>query len=437
MQKRVLEYMKEHHMTAQNDTVRVALSGGADSVCLLKILSDHRETLGITLKAVHVHHGLRAESDAEQEFVTDLCKTLEIPVDCEKVDVTGLCKAEGLGTEEAARRLRYEIFEKYATNGEKVALAHHENDQAETVLFHLFRGSGVTGLAGMAPVRDSYIRPLLCVSRAEIEAYLEKEGLSHVTDESNFDTAYARNRIRHDILPTAEEMVPGATTHIATSAAFVREADGFLRSAVKKAFTESVETGDGYCRIDKKKLLSYDPYLTSMLIYEMIAAAGGKKKDISRVHVEDVRSLSRRESGHRIDLIYDLEAVAEQEDLWIRTKGREKEKPLPKITMRVFAYEAGMEIPTGESVKWFDFDKIKETPCLRHRKEGDYLYCAPGQKQKLQDYFVNAKIPLLMRDEIALLAEGSHILWVTGYRISAYYKITEETRQVLEVCYDG
>ena len=461
MIKEVRAYMQQNKMTTPGDHVIVGVSGGADSVCLLFLLHCLKEELGITLSAVHVNHRLRAEADGEAGFVADLCGQWQIPCHVEEVDVTAFAQEMGLCTEEAARRLRYEVYERLCRDEHtKIALAHHENDQAETVLFHLFRGSSIRGMTGILPVRDCFIRPLLTRSREEIEAFLKEKQLSFVTDQSNFDTTYARNRIRHEILPLATEHICSqSVSHIAAMAQNTAMAVDFLDEQVEKAYEGLVSAGLGSergqeLRISISQLKNLHPYLQSALIYEMLACVAGRKRDISMAHVDSVLALMDGQSGKGIDLIYGIYAGREFDQLVFFSKGKSggenegDQKELKKgdlysnisgkiMETCIFSYEKGMIIPDKTYTKWFDYDKINNCPVVRSRESGDYIYCTPTGRKKLKDYLIQEKIPASERDRIAVIADGSHILWVPGYRISSYTKISEATKEILEITVIG
>ena len=216
MLKKVRDYMREHEMTAPGDAVIVALSGGADSVCLLTVLKQ-LATPEFLLRAVHVHHGIRgAEADRDKAFAQKLCESLSVPLCVAYCHVPAYAAEHGLSEEEAGRILRYQVLEKEAGKWEqelpagsrvKIALAHHRDDNAETILHHLLRGSGLTGLAGIRPVQGRRIRPLLCVGREEIRAYLEAGHISWCEDSTNQSPDYTRNRIRSQVLPLLKTAV--------------------------------------------------------------------------------------------------------------------------------------------------------------------------------------------------------------------------------------
>lgn len=456
---KVKKYMEKHHMVHAGDKVVVGLSGGADSVCLLFLLQRFREEMDFSLEAVHINHKLREEAGSEAEFVKKLCAKWDIPCKMAEVDVREYATSRRLCLEEAARALRYQIFEEY--EDAKIALAHHENDQAETVLFHLFRGSGIRGLTGMRPVRDCYIRPLLCVNKEEILEFIKENHLEFVTDASNFDTAYARNKIRQDLLPMAEkEICEGSVAHIARNAELVRDAVDFLDEKLKEEYKLIVENHNYEYYIDKEKLEGLHPYLKSAVIYEALAQACGKRRDLSRVHVESVLELLEGQSGKRITLLYGLTAAVDQQGLHIGKEALKKEEPVEEcflnlqgeteikepgedsvlskiVRCRIFPYKKEASIPNKTYTKWFDYDKINNRPIVRTRHSGDYFYYSDAHRKKLKDYFVNEKIPVGMRERILLIADGNHIIWIPGFRISAFYKVTEETKQVLEVTIFG
>lgn len=484
---KVRKYMEKHHMVNAGDKIIVGLSGGADSVCLLFLLKELSGQMNFSLEAFHVNHGLREEADEEEAFVKQLCHSWDILCEMVTVDVRGYAKEKHLCLEEAARSLRYDAYEErlraVGAEGAKIALAHHQNDQAETVLFHLFRGSGIRGLAGIHPVRDCYIRPLLCVGREEIDRCIAENRLEYKTDISNFDTAYARNRIRHDLIPMVEENIcRGSVAHIARSAGLVADAVDFLDAMAEETYERLVRETETGCLIDKDRLKQLHPYLRGAVVYEMLWRTCGKKRDISGVHVDSVLKLSEGQSGKRAVLIYGLQAVVQQRELLIERTSENKDKKREKkekyreeislmipgeirigvfsesgdmenkngykdqyedeyggqrIRCRVFPYEKTQIIPCEPYTKWFDYDKIINCPVCRGRREGDYFYCSQTARKKLKDYLINEKIPLSEREKLKVIADGSHIMWIPGYRISSFYKITDETKQILEITISG
>ena len=213
LEKQVKEYCDRHQMLERGDRVVLGVSGGADSVCLLFVLLALRRELDLQLHVVHVNHGIRIEAGEDAAYVSALCEAHQVPFYLYEKDIPALAKEWSCSEEEAGRRVRYEAFEEVLRQQccQKIAVAHNSNDRAETMLFHLFRGTGLTGLAGIRPVRGQIIRPLLCVDRAQIETYLTEKQISYRHDATNDCDDYTRNKIRHHILPYAEqEIVKGS-----------------------------------------------------------------------------------------------------------------------------------------------------------------------------------------------------------------------------------
>ncbi len=257
---KVRKTVEEYHMLEPGSRVIAAVSGGADSVCLLALLEEMRTSPGIRLRAVHVHHGLReGEADRDAEFVEDLCAALDVPCHIIKVNVLQLAEEKGLSEEEAGRCLRYQVFEEEAAAWEgedaeesgvlvRVAVAHHRDDQAETILHNMFRGSGLLGLRGIPYVRGRIIRPLLDCGRREILRWLSERGLSFVEDSTNSGDHYTRNRIRGRLLPLIEsEVNRGAVGNILRVGRLAGQADGYLRDQAVRwiGMNVRVEQTDG------------------------------------------------------------------------------------------------------------------------------------------------------------------------------------------------
>lgn len=459
---RVRATIEEHHMVNKGDRILVALSGGADSVCLLRILVQLKETLGIRLRAVHVHHGLRGgEADRDSRFSGELCRELSVPFSLVQADVKGLAAEKGLSEEEAGRILRYESFEKEGKKWEaeepdeggfsvKTAVAHHSSDQAETILHNLFRGSGLGGLKGIPYVRGNVIRPLLDVSGQEIRQYLQERGFSWKEDSTNYTDHYTRNRIRREILPAAEERVnPKAGANILRMGKLAGMADEYLRHQADQwirtwAVKETGGEGKRSVFIPEKPFKEAELILQLYAVTEVLRELAGSSKDLGMVHSQTAAELFDRSVGRRIDLPYGLEARREYAgvrieagnellgEAWEKKGGDMEEEVLPKPVFTVFSYKKDLSIPKNMYTKWFDCDKIKGTPVIRTRQPGDDLALSPGVHKPLRRYMIDEKIPSEIRDRIPVLADGNHVMWVVGYRISSDYKIDPDTKRVFQ-----
>ena len=444
---RIKEYMEQYHMTETGDGVLAAVSGGADSVCLLFVLKALAEPLGLRITAFHMNHGLRgAEADRDEAYVRELCERLQVRLKVVNEDVAAHAKRHGFSEEEAGRVLRYQWLEKTAKEFgcRTIATAHHKDDQAETVLMNLFRGTGLRGLGGIRPVRmlkgdQRVIRPLLCMNRQEIEAYLIEEKETWCNDSTNQELIYARNKVRNALLPWIRENVNDrAEEHILRTAAFASQADEYFTVQAEKLLGSGCKENTGEIAIDAEMLDLQPEIMKSYLIRAMITRLTGNSKDISARHIEAVAALSGPGGGTTVDLPYGLRANRSYQKLSIhKVIVEQKEEKSPEnLQMRVFVWKKDKEIPQNKYTKWFDYDRICDTLSIRTREPGDYFMIGNGKTKKLQRFFIDEKIPEELRDKILLLAEGNHILWIVGYRISEYYKITDATRNILEVRVD-
>lgn len=449
MIRRVEEFVREMGLFYPGDKILAAVSGGADSVCLLDVLAKLRAPWNLKLRAVHVNHQLRGEeAERDEEFVRELCAQLHVEFICRRVEVRAFAKKEGFSEEEAGRILRYRVLEEEAVNFgySRIAVAHHKDDNAETVLFHLFRGSGLKGLGGIPAARGRIIRPLLAVGRQEILAFLREEGLDFCVDSTNACGEYTRNRLRHAIIPQIEALVNAqATEHILQAARRAHQADQYLEEQARswrKAFGVREEKAPQVLCLgaDIKKLQSEPEILQTYVLWQMMGEAAGKRKDLGEVHVEAVRRLLGGQTGKRVDLPYGLRAWRSYTVLWIERGSADgeiwekgEEILLPELETEVFSYEKGMEIPQNQYTKWFDCDKIKGMLSVRTRQTGDYFFLPGGRRKTIKAYMVDEKIPAGMRGRIPLLADGSHILWIIGKRISEGCKVTDKTKTILQV----
>ncbi len=477
MLNKVRDYIREQGMITQGDAVIVALSGGADSVCLLTVLKQ----LAFSLRAVHVHHGIRgAEADRDEAFVQALCESLSVPLHVAHCQVPAYAAEHGLSEEEAGRILRYQILEEEAEKWErelsdgsrvKLALAHHRDDNAETILHHLLRGSGLTGLAGIRPVQGRRVRPLLCVGRDEIREYLTAEHMDWCEDSTNQSADYTRNRIRSQVLPLLKETVnEQAEEHILQAGQIIGQADEYLRQRAAEIWRvavcgqqESRDSESGARRdiadempervIIPLAVFAAQPEILKMyLIRHMLDQLKPGWKDITSRHFTAIAKLAGKPVGSRVDLPGGLMARTGYETLEIAGKAEQKPvldretggwggntvpQTVPKLHMTVFSRQKDQEIPKNQYTKWFDYDKIKGTLSVRTRRTGDYLILPSGGSKTIARYMIDEKIPKEKREKILLLAEGSHVLWVVGFRISEYYKIEEHTENILQVTCDG
>ena len=455
MYQKVKAYIQEYHMLKEHDKVIAGVSGGPDSICLLFMLLRLKKELKLELRAVHIHHGLRLETaDEDEAYVREICEKWGVQLTVFHEDVAAYAARHKLTTEEAGREIRRKRFEQVCSEwgGTRIALAHHEDDNAETLLLNLCRGCGLKGLGGIAPVEGLYIRPLLTVRKQEVESYLKKRGISYCTDETNLEDHYMRNRIRNRVIPYLEENVNGqAVRHMSDTMEKMRDLAGYigqetcryLEHCVKRQETE--ETGQILILQDLYEEIP--EFLRSYVLCEALYQAAGCRKDIEAVHVRMLQELMEKQTGRRISLPYGLEAERVYEGISLGKKHRRErgtenkaaDRP-PRLRQRVFErVDKVLRFPDTPYTKWFDYDIIKNTVKIRHREPGDYLTIdSRGNSQKLKQYFINAKIPQNERDQIWLVADGREIMWVVGYRQNQKYQISDRTKRILEIeFYEG
>ncbi len=451
MVKDIKKQMEQFHMLEKGDRVLIGLSGGADSVCLARVLYELAEEYELTLAAVCCHHGLRGEeADRDVLFVEDFCKEHKIRFYKVFDYVEQRAFDKGMTLEEAGREFRYETFQSIMTlhGYNKLAIAHNADDRAETMLFHLIRGTGIAGLCTMEPVRVFFeekqiIRPLLWTRKEAIENWLRKKNISWRTDETNLKDIYTRNRIRHHILPELSAVNDRAVEHMGEAALQFSEIHDYLKEEENRIYREVVSKKADEIVISVPRLNKSHSYMKKAVLYRSLSGIAKGSKDITSGHIKILLEILNGGTGKEAHLIKGIRARREYDslilskDLKIRDEMMEKKKEeilnhlewnLEKIPY------TGQEISKNEYTKHFDCAKILNELCLRFWQKGDYLYLKEdGGKKKLNRYFIDEKIPLEKRGQIPLLADGNHILWIVGHRISAYYKVTEQTKEILSV----
>lgn len=446
MLKRTAEYMKQQKMPMPGERIVIGLSGGVDSICLFHILRE----LGYELEAVHVNHGIRGEEAKRDEaFVRKLCGQYNIPFHGYGYDVPKISKEKHLSEEEAGRMVRRQAFSEVMqkTGGKYIALAHHGNDRAETFLFHLSRGTGVKGLSSMKPVENKFIRPLLWAKRTEIEQYVQEMGYEFVEDATNASVEYTRNKIRHQMIPLFEEINPKSVPHILGVAEKLEAVSAYIDREAEKIWRLSAVVYDHEVQILKSVFMQADQVLQIPVLQKGVEYLTGSLVNLTEEHLQKLLKLFFMQTGKELHLPGGLTAMRTYEG--IRMFFREEtevSEPLEITGEGSFVFGGRTFVVTVEDwderkifpiknyTKCFDYDKIKKGLFLRTRESGDYLQINQSHGRKsLQDYMVNEKIPKEERQKIVLLAEGSHILWVVGKRISEYYKVTKETKKVLRV----
>ncbi|MCB6203753.1 tRNA lysidine(34) synthetase TilS [Extibacter muris] len=448
MYQRVREYAAEHHMLQQSDIVIAGISGGADSICLLFVLLRLKKEIGFSVTAVHVHHGLRADSaDRDAGYVEKICREQGIELVTFHEDVRAYARQHKLTEEEAGREVRRAAFMEVLKQkgGTKIALAHHQNDNVETLLLNLCRGTGLKGIGGIPPAEGVWIHPLLCLKRKEVESYLEERGISYCTDETNLEDGYARNKIRNHVVPYLEaEINVQSSDHMAETMRQMRLLGEYVETETRRYKKACICTDEsGFILLQKEAYVHVPEALRPYVVHSILCQSAGKSKDIEAVHVRLVRELMDKQVGRRISLPYGVTAERSYEGIRFAKEGQssggKEETADMHMTSRVIERTPQMRtFPKSPYTKWFDYDIIKNTVKMRHREPGDYLTIdREGRTQKLKQYFINEKIPREKRDRIWLVADGHHIMWVVGGRQNQSYQVTEHTKRILVIEVDG
>ncbi|RJQ14674.1 MAG: tRNA lysidine(34) synthetase TilS [Nitrospiraceae bacterium] len=459
--KKVKETINRYTMLSEGDCVLVGLSGGPDSVCLAVILDKLKKDFNLSLHAVYVDHGLRPEEvEGEKAFCKEFCDALGINFLYEQVDVRGHAKDRRLNRQEAARELRYGVFDEVAKkiNAAKIALGHTASDQAETLLMMLLRGAGRKGLSGIPPVRGRIIRPLIEVERKEIEDFLahhelriKNYELPYVMDSSNLKKDYFRNWIRLSVIPELSKKNPALIQNICRTMDILREEDEYLEIIVTKTLMRLISRKSmDTIELFLSPLVTMEKPLLRRVLRRALNATEGLR-GIGFVHIEDIIDLIKTgASGDRIYLPKDIRVVKSYSTLKLTSAPPVKTGAHSiHVPGEVALKEAGIVIKAsladnaedygdGKSDVVIDADKIHCPLTIRSRQEGDCFYPAGfGRRKKLQDFFVDEKVPRDERDSVPIVLSGNDIVWIAGYRADERFKATDKTKNFLRLIISG
>ncbi|MBI5204586.1 MAG: tRNA lysidine(34) synthetase TilS [Nitrospirae bacterium] len=449
--------IKKHSMLREKDRVLAGLSGGPDSVCLLLLLNQLKDEYKLGLHAIYIDHGLRPEEIPDEiKFCKKLCENLNIPFITKSVDVISYAKELGLNKQEAARELRYESFEDVAleTGANKIALAHNADDQTETFFMRILRGSGQKGLSGIPPVRGKIIRPLIETERNEIEKFLlqnaERRTLNaeppFMVDSSNIKKDYFRNWLRLTVMPEFTKKNPDLISTISRMSEIIREEDNYLEIIVTKTLMKLIpKKTDKTIELFLVPLENMDKVILRRVLRRAIDAVKGLR-GINFIHIEDIIGLIKNgDSGDRLYLPKGIRVIKGYATLILTSELPVKLGTYSlEVPGEVILREAGILIKSSieaqsaerkaqeKSVAIFDADKVKAPLTIRARKDGDFFYPSGfGKKKKLQDFFVDEKVPRDERDKIPLVLSGEDIVWIAGYRGDERFNITSGTKKIV------
>ena len=453
---KVKDTIRKYDMVDRGDRVVVAVSGGPDSVCLLSVLHAMANELDLTLHVAHLDHRFRGQESAEDaRFVDKLAKGLGIAATIESRDVPAYCAERGLSAQAGAREMRYTFLQQCAkaTGARRIALGHTANDQAETLLMRLIRGAGISGLSAIPPVRENIIRPFIAMTRDEVLAYLQRRKIDYRTDPSNQKLIYTRNRIRHEVLPVLERFNPRIVEALSAEADMLRDENDAIEAMLPEIMQQVIRREGDDVHIRRERFLDLLPALRRRVLRQALElAAGDDAVDQSWVRTEEALGfMGEAQSGRSMEVPGGLLLQREYDDLVIRAQAQEMVFCVPlAVPGETAATAAGLAIEAvtldtppdpgadGGNYLWqavFDYDKISLPLYLRNRRPGDRFCPAgmDGRSKKLQDYFVDEKVPRVRRNAAPLLATELDVIWIIGMRTDGRFLPGSGTSKFLRV----
>ncbi len=467
VERRTLKFIKRHDLFSAGDRLIVALSGGPDSVCLLHILYTLCKVLSVTLHAAHLDHSLRGtESEQDCLYVSSLAQRLSIPLTVRKVDVAQHRKERGLTLEEAARELRYAFLAEVlnAEKGTSVVTGHTRDDQVETILMNILRGSGTRGLRGLQskvllqaagcdrPI--TVIRPLLPLSRTDTAEYCRRHGLSPRSDSTNQSLNFLRNRVRLELIPFLRSYNSKIDESLLRLAVLSDDDHHFIEEQGEKTWNLIAQTTEAGLFLDLKLLSKLPKALQRNTMANALRHMRGDLYDIEFTHIESMVELIEKPAGRSVHLPEGLVLIKEYERL-VLVKNLKDTCPYPLLAEDCSIEVPGRYVLNGWTIvtqiadtsnensredvytAQFDLARTGTTLKVRKRKAGDRFYpLGMCFAKKLQDFMVDVKIPRTWRDRVPLLCAGDEIIWVVGARIDERFKVTCATEQVLTVRFE-
>ena len=468
----VLNTINENNMFSEGDKVIVAVSGGPDSISLLHLLHHLKAKLHISLAVAHVNHCLRGdESDKDEAYVKRVCDKFAIDYFVKTANINSIAKKKGISCETAGREVRYEFFSKLLKeiNADKIALAHNANDQAETVLMRIMRGTGMEGLVGIKAIRDKvFIRPLINIKRKEIEKYCLENDLQPRMDKSNLENIYNRNKVRLELIPYIQENFnKDIISTINRLSSTINRDNQYLEDIANKKYKDLCKMDDDKIIINEKAFSESEAIITRIIRIALTKLLGNLY-NFEKSHIYDVINIQAKSTSKMVNLPNQVVAINNYKDIHLFIKENCKniypsseymlkvnninktqvynlsigEKLINikvkdynlKIQGKLIDRIEYMEFKNKSFTECFDYDKICGDIIIRHRREGDrFTPLGMSGSKKLKCLFIDLKIPMDKRDNIPLICFGNDIAWVVGYRISEKYKISKQSKNILEI----
>jgi len=495
LESRILDLIQRYSLIQQKELVVVGVSGGADSVCLLHVLAKWRRRPGIRLHIAHLNHQIRGvESQADAEYVSNLAGSLGIPITIDRQDVAAYRTERKCSLEEAARELRHAFFARVArkVGAHRIAIGHTRDDQVETILMHILRGTGITGLCGLAPcsplVYDSQgmslpaeapsvakrqrsnllvIRPLLDITREETASYCQKHQLDPRIDSSNLSPSFFRNRLRLHLLPLLRQYNPSIDQALLRLADIAKEDNAFIEQQASGLWDEVGRQENNTIYLDKKQIAALPIALQRHLLRTAVTKLAGDTRDIEASHIEAARSLLNKPASKRSPLPHGLICQGGYDELVIASTA--KQSQLPPCPFPPLPDEFHLKVPgktafsgwnvlasivreqvaflssrgamstsdktyRSNLVAHFDLQRTGMNLCVRKRQPGDrFQPLGMNMPKKLHEFMVDAKIPRSWRGRIPIVCSPQQIIWVVGWRIDDRVKLAEASKEILRL----
>lgn len=422
---RIAQYIEKEQLLTLHDKVLVTLSGGADSVALLRILL----SLGYTCEAAHCNFHLRGEeSNRDENFVVQLCHKLHVPLHVNSFETQAYACDHKISIEMAARKLRYQWFEALAKEYEHtaIAVAHHQDDSVETMLLNLTRGTGINGLLGIRPKNGIIVRPLLCVTRNDIIDYLQHLEQEYVTDSTNLEDEYTRNKIRLRLIPMMQEINPSVKEKLFQTGSYLNEVAVVYQRAIEEGKLR-VRTEEGISI--HSLLLEPSP---STLLFELLSPLGFNSPQIDDI----MQSIINGQSGKQFTGNQGWKVIRDRESLLIYKVEEKEENTTPpfKLIYEETAYTPDLIINKDKRMAYFDADKLKAGLTVRKWKQGDtFVPFGMTGRKLVSDFLTDKKFSLLQKENQWVLCCGENIVWIIGERTDNRFRIDNSTRRVMIV----
>jgi len=489
LEARVIDFVQRHSFISPDEIVVIGVSGGADSVCVLHILAKWQKELGIKIHVAHLNHQLRGvESEADAKYVSNLAASLDIPITIDRQDVAAYRAEKKCSIEEAARELRYGFLAKVArkVGANRIAIGHTKDDQVETILMHILRGTGITGLCGLAPCSPMaydrqgmlamsqkrsnllVIRPLLDITREETMSYCQEHQLEPRIDSSNLSLSFYRNRLRLQLLPLLRQYNPSVERALLRLADIAQEDNAFIKQQASRFWDEVAIQENTAIHLNKRQIANLPIALQRQLLRVAVAKLAGDIRDFEANHIEAVRSLLNKPVGKRISLPHGLICYGEYDELVIASIAKQFQLPsscpFPPLQGEFPLKVPGNTVLSGWEVRAsvvpakaaflslrdvlnpgegtcqsnllaaLDLHKTGTELFIRHRQPGDrFQPLGMNVPKKLHEFMVDAKIPHSWRGHVPIVCSPQQIIWVVGWRIDDRAKVTKSTKEILRL----